>query len=420
LQTAQGAIEQQVSVVQQLNSIAVQAANGTQTTQESQSLQSVVGQLTAQVSTIAKQTQFNNINLLDGTFSNVQFQVGANEGQTISLSIGGTSADEIGLNASTATFGTTGVYNSTVNASSASAAVTVGAAAGAGAFTAGTVGWTSNSGQSSTTAVTATESAKTIAADVNATTGTTGISAQATTSLTLAATAGNGVTPGNTGFAFTLGSNGTTQTINASNVAGLVSQINGGTATTGVSAALNTAGNVVLTQANGDNIAITNVTAGKLATTGGTPLTVGAVSGAIANAGLLAQGQVQFQSATALNLSNGADIGLNAASTLSSLAEINVSTTAGANQAINVVSFALQALGNEGGSLGATQQRLSANINNLNTTSQNITSALGVVQDANIPQVSNQLTQAQIQAQAGVAALKSSTTLQQSFLSLLP
>jgi flagellin len=63
---------------------------------------------------------------------------------------------------------------------------------------------------------------------------------------------------------------------------------------------------------------------------------------------------------------------------------------------------------------------LTANINNLNTTSQNITSALGVVQDANIPAVSNQLTEAEIQAQSGVAALKSSTQLQQSYLSLLP
>jgi flagellin len=419
LQTAQGAIEQQVSVVQQLNSIAVQAANGTQTTQEAQSLQSVVGQLTSQVSTIANQTQFNNINLLDGTFSNVQFQVGANEGQTISLSVGGTSANSIGLNASTAAYGATGVYNTVDNASSASGAVTVGATAGAGAFTAGTVGWTSNAGNSSTTAVTATESAKTIAANVNTTSGTTGISAQATNTVTLTVTASTGST--NPGFAFTLGSNGATQTINASNAAGLVSQINGGTATTGVAASLNTAGKLVLTQSQGDNIALTGITAGLFATTGSTPLTAGtATATAPTDAGLLVQGQVQFQSSTALSLSNGSDIGLNASSTLSSLANIDVSTTAGANSAINVVKFALQALGNEGGSLGATQQRLSANINNLNTTSQNITNALGVVQDANIPQVSNQLTQAQIQAQAGVAALKSSTTLQQSFLSLLP
>ncbi|OYV34804.1 MAG: hypothetical protein B7Z80_20260, partial [Rhodospirillales bacterium 20-64-7] len=77
-------------------------------------------------------------------------------------------------------------------------------------------------------------------------------------------------------------------------------------------------------------------------------------------------------------------------------------------------------LNNQGGQLGAVQQALTANINNLNTTSQNLNSALGVVQDANIPQVSNKLTSAAIQAQAGVAALKASTQLQQSYLSLLP
>jgi flagellin len=43
-----------------------------------------------------------------------------------------------------------------------------------------------------------------------------------------------------------------------------------------------------------------------------------------------------------------------------------------------------------------------------------------VVQDANIPAVSTSLTQAQIQAQSGVAALKVSTQLQQAYLSLLP
>ena len=98
----------------------------------------------------------------------------------------------------------------------------------------------------------------------------------------------------------------------------------------------------------------------------------------------------------------------------------DLNTQGGANQAISVVNYALESLNNTGGQLGAVQQGLTANINNLSTTSENVTSALGTVQDANLPQVANQLTQAQIQAQAGVAALKSSTTLQQSYLSLLP
>ncbi|MDE8349109.1 MAG: flagellin [Acidocella sp.] len=409
LQTAQGALQQQIGVVQQLNSIAVQAANGTQTPQEAQSLQNVVSQLTGQVSTISTQTQFNNINLLDGSFSGVQFQVGANEGQTINLSIGNTGAGAIGLNASTAKFGTTGVFNSTNNASSASGALTVGAAAAA--YTAGALKVTSNSGNTGSATITASESAKSIAAAVNLSTGSTGVAAQASTSITLSLTAG---TSG--GFQFALQGSGNSQTINAQSAAALASQINGNTATSGITATLNSAGTkVTLTQSQGNNISITGVSSGSLATGGTTPqvLKTGAASGVV-------QGQVQLQSSEAFSTGGTANIGLNSASTLTSLSAINVSTVAGANTAINVVKFALQGLNNQGGQLGAVQQRLQANINNLNTTSQNITNALGVVQDANIPQVSNQLTQAQIQAQAGVAALKSSTTLQQSFLSLLP
>jgi len=411
LQTAQGALQQQIGVVQQLNSIAVQAANGTQTSQEAQSLQNVVGQLTDQVSTISSQTQFNNINLLDGSFANVQFQVGANEGQTINLSIGSTSASKIGLNASKIAFGAAGVYNSVDNKSAASGALSLGApGATVGAFTAKTVSFTSNNGDTGSAAVTVNESAASIAAAVNATSGSTGIQAQATTSINLTPTAGT------TGFAFSLqGSGSSKQTINAENVSDLVQQINGDTGTTGITAAINSDGTVTLTQSQGQNINITGVTEGSLSTTGSTPEVL-----STANASGTIQGQVQLQSSAGFAVGNGSAIGLSANSTLDSLASINVSTVAGANTAINVVKFALQGLNNAGGQLGAVQQRLTANINNLNTTSENITSALGVVQDANIPQVSNQLTQAQIQAQAGVAALKSSTTLQQSYLSLLP
>jgi len=419
LQTAQGALEQQVSIVQKLNSIAVQAANGTQTSQEETSLQNVVSQLTSQVDTIATQTQFNNISLLDGTFTGIQFQVGANEGQTISLSIAGTKANSIGLNASTVNYSASGIYSSKVTGSAASGAVTKGApGSAAGAFTAGTVGFTGNSGGTGSYTVAKNTSASSIAAQVNALSGTTGISAEATTQITFKATAGSG-SGSASGFSFKLaGSGGSAdaQQISAKNVNDLVSEVNGKTATTGITASLDVAGNLVLTQTNGQNINITKATAGSLKTTGSSAVVLG--KGGSASATI--QGQVQFQSSDAFSLSNAADIGLNTASQLTSLANINVTTAAGANTAINVVKFALQGLGNAGGELGAVQQRLQANINNLNTTAQNLNSALGVVQDANIPQVSNQLTQAQIQAQAGVAALKSSTTLQQSFLSLLP
>ena len=289
-------------------------------------------------------------------------------------------------------------------------------AATAGAFTAGTVSYTGNNGYTGTITAAANSSAAALATKINNLASKTGVTAQATNSVSLKATAGT------SGFAFKIQGSGSAQTINATTVSALAAQINGQTGTTGISATVSTNGGAItLTQANGKNIVITGVTSGSLsASAQGTGATHNVLKSTAGSASGIIQGQVEVQSSAAFSISNGGAIGLSGGSKLTSLADINVTTTAGANTAINVVKFALQGLNNQGGVLGAAQQRLTASINNLNTSSQNVTSALGVVQDANIPRVSNQLTQAQIQAQAGVAALKSSTTLQQSYLSLLP
>ncbi len=96
-----------------------------------------------------------------------------------------------------------------------------------------------------------------------------------------------------------------------------------------------------------------------------------------------------------------------------------MSTAAGASAALNVVAFALQQLESVGSQLGAVQQRLQATVANLQTTNTNLTAARSVVQDANIPEVTTRLTQAEILQQAGVSALAQSSQLQQSFLKLL-
>ena len=413
LQTAQSAIGQQIGIVQQLNSIAVQAANGTQTAAESQSLQTLVGQLTSQVTTISSQTQFNNINLLDGTFSGVQFQVGANEGQTLNLSIGNTSASNIGMYATAAGTAFAGAGTSTFGGTS-SAAVNGSAT---GAFGAGPVKISGPTGGSGSFAITKTESAANIAAAANNIAGKTGVQAQASNAYTYSTTFGS------KGLQFTIqaGSAGSgTKTIgnkiavNASSLSGVVSQINQQTSTSGIVAS-SASGKLNLKQLNGQNIVFTAVgttatASGSLKTTTGTPAAIVAKD--------MQQGQVQFQSSAAFSVSGSAK--LSGTTSLTSLASINVGTTSGANNAINVIKYALAGLNNQGGQLGAVQQRLTANINNLNTTATNVTTALSVVQDANIPQVANKLTQATIQAQSGVAALKNSTQLQQSYLSLLP
>lgn len=423
LQTAQGAITQQISVVQQLNSISVQAANGTQTSAESQSLQTLASQLTSQVSTIAKQTQFNNISLLNGSFQGVQFQVGANEGQTMSLSIANTNSSAIGMWHSSASAKYAGTNGTAKNGQTGSAAITLGApATTVGAFTAGTATVTGSNGQTEAVTSKAGESAASLASVINNLSSQGGVQAQASTQATFQLTAGSG---GQYKFSIQAASSGATtigtaQTIVASSAAGVVSEINSQSSTSGISASLDKNNNLVLKQSAGENINITGTSSGSLQAVNSTGT---AIAGALIKTGAASaviQGQVQLQSSGAFSVTNGSSIGVKGTSSLADLGDINVSNTSGANASINVVKYALATLNNQGGTLGAVQQSLTANINNMNTTSQNLTTALGVVQDANIPAVSTQLTQSQIQAQAGVGALKASTQLQQSYTSLLP
>ncbi|HJU19445.1 MAG TPA: flagellin [Stellaceae bacterium] len=426
VQTADGAVTQQVNILQQIRNIADQAANGINSTQQLQSLQQVVSQLQTQVTTIANQSVFSGLNLLDGSLNGVQFQVGASEGQTIGLSVGSTTATNLGAYQSSAA--AAGLYNTDGKAtggvgdvSGNSYAITT---AGAGAFTAGSFGVSGSAGAQSVT-VTATEAAKDIATSINAVTPKTNVTASADTSVAFTVTAGS------ISFALGNGNDGagnqtnkvnisaTVTTVSASGLQSLVDSINQQTGTTGVTATVNASNQLVLTQAQGDNISITGFAGtGTLAAGGGTTVTLGTGAGQVASATV--QGLVTLQSNQNFALSAAAsDIGLNTTSALSTLASANVSTISGANSALNVVDFALQQLENVGAQLGAVEKRLQATAANLQTTDTNLTAARSVVQDANVPQVTTQLTQQEILQQAGVSALAQSSTLEQSFLKLL-
>jgi len=425
VQTADGAVQQQINLLQQIRTIADQAANGINSNAELASLQQVVSQLQTQVTTIANQTQFNNLNLLDGSFQGIQFQTGPNAGETIQLSISNTAATNIGAYQSTASAAAGSVYKKGGSAAGgvadntgASYAITSG---GAGAFTAHAIGVSGSAGSGNFTVTAGSESAADIAASVNASTTATNVSATANTSVAFTVTSGS--------FTFKLGNgNGAAQTnattvsatvtgVTSSGLAPLVQAINAQTSATGVVATVNSSNQLVLTQSAGQNISIASFAGtGTLEAGGTSTVTLG---GAVTSATV--QGVVNFQSTQsfALDAANIADIGLTSNSTLSTVSGVNVSTTAGANAALNVIDFAIQSLEDVGGGLGATQQQLQATVSSLQTTQSNLTTAQGVVQDANIPQVTTQLTQEQILQQAGVSALAQSATLQQSFLKLL-
>ena len=96
-QTAEGGLTDITTSLQRLRTLAVQSANASNTTIDRKAIQTEAGQLTAEVNRIATQTNFNGINLLDGTFGTQQFQVGANANQTISVSMGNATTAKLGV-----------------------------------------------------------------------------------------------------------------------------------------------------------------------------------------------------------------------------------------------------------------------------------------------------------------------------------
>jgi flagellin len=86
-QTAEGALVEVTNNLQRIRELAVQAANATNSNSDRAALNNEVQQRLAEIDRIGAQTSFNGRNILDGSFGGAAFQIGANVGQTISLSL---------------------------------------------------------------------------------------------------------------------------------------------------------------------------------------------------------------------------------------------------------------------------------------------------------------------------------------------
>jgi flagellin len=85
-QTAEGALGTVTNNLQRIRELAVQSANATNSSSDRAALQTEAAQLLSEIDRVANQTSFNGVKLLDGSFSSAVFQVGANAGETISVS----------------------------------------------------------------------------------------------------------------------------------------------------------------------------------------------------------------------------------------------------------------------------------------------------------------------------------------------
>lgn len=97
IQTAEGALNEAHSILQRMNELAVQGANDTNESIDRDAIDEELDALTKELDRISTTTQFNKQNLLDGTFTARNLQVGANANQKIEISIGNMNAATLGL-----------------------------------------------------------------------------------------------------------------------------------------------------------------------------------------------------------------------------------------------------------------------------------------------------------------------------------
>jgi flagellin len=98
-QTTEGALGNIGDMLQRMRELAVQSANGSNSAENRQAIQAEVSQLKDQINNIAKQTNFNDIKLLDGSAGNIVLQTGVNQNETMKMKFDSAQTKDLGLNA---------------------------------------------------------------------------------------------------------------------------------------------------------------------------------------------------------------------------------------------------------------------------------------------------------------------------------
>ena len=427
-QTAGGALNTIVNNLQSIRTLAVESANGSNSASDRQALDQQVQQQIQEITQIASQTSFNGLSVLNGSSGTTNFQVGANVGDTISVDLSqGVEAGQIGQVATQSTTVTNAALTGNLTlAVGTGAAVTVGASV-AGAFTATT-------GTAATGATDGGQTVDSAFAKANAINGAdiSGLTASASTVAT-ESTAFSNITSTGGSSTFNLSINGVAIFGGTNNVAAgttltvndVATQINLFSTEDGNVTASVAGGKLTLTASDGSNIDVSQTVAdGTTGTVAGTGIATN-ISGGVAGAGNVNFGQLTLSANSDIAVGGGADVAAigQANGTISlgtsTLANQNVLTVAGANSTISSVDAALATVSQFQSQLGAIQNRFTAAVSNLQSTSQNLTQSRSTIEDANFAQETANLSQAQVLEQAGISVLAQANQEPQLVLKLL-
>src|SRR5689334_8784602 len=97
VQTAEGALGEASNILTRMRELAVQASNGTLSDDDRDTINTEVTALVSELDRIADSTEFNGVQLLDGTATTASIQVGINDGDTIDVSLQDTTTATLGV-----------------------------------------------------------------------------------------------------------------------------------------------------------------------------------------------------------------------------------------------------------------------------------------------------------------------------------
>jgi flagellin len=410
-QTAEGALAEVTNNLQRIRELAVQSANATNSASDRTALQAEVTQLIAEIDRVAGSANFNNVNLLDGSFANQSFQVGpgASDQVTVSSIVDGRTSS-LGSNVASLTGGTKLGGVSAVS----DGLNDIGAVVSGDNFKI----TTADGGATAAITYAADAEANAIASAINTATGlaNNGVTATATNSATLSSldTAGD--------VTFTLEGTSISATVaDVNDLTTLKNAINGASGT-GITASFTTTGSkssLTLSTTDGRDINLQSF----------------AVSGA-SNANIDFSGQTLTEGGTvaavkvgdiSLSSTKGAITLTNPDATLtnvvsgsfSDVESVTVADASSATSALAVIDSAIDQVNAGRADLGAIQNRFESVVTSLQVTSENLSASRSRIVDADFASETAQLTKAQILQQSGIAMLAQANAIPQNVLALL-
>lgn len=415
-QTAEGSLSAIQDNLQRIRELAVQSANSGNSDSDRKSLNLEASQLINEIDRVASNSAFNGSKLLDGTYKDQDFQVGAGNDTSdrIRISIGNAKASALGVvgattgtSSKTTTAMTTGALNAgdlSINNFAIAASSSDGVS----------YADSSSSAIAKANAINASSSLTGVTAQAQATTLTTGtIGATGTNAINAGDLLINGVDIGALSAAADA----------AGRAVQLVAAINAKSSQTGVSAAIN-GSRVDLTAADGRNITTTVSSTGNSgglagfdtsARTNTTYATMVLTSNTGA-ASISIQGPGFAKAGLTVNTSTTMTASTVTGQTVSS---VDLSTQSNSQKALSILDAAIDTVTNSRANLGAYQNRFEAAISNLETTSTNLQASRSRILDTDYAKETTNLAKAQIVQQAATAMLAQANQSSQSVLALL-